>query len=223
MLAAVSPASFERSRNRGTNLESFGSHGNGGGSSSHALHWFSSKMIQLDILELMAGGYGVQNAVPQKGSEMNLTLGGIDLNNSGRLRLRKMWMSGRKLWREHLRQLLMPALVVGHDTAFRHESHDSFEGSAELGRGRRPVKSLVVGRPISLALEDIDGSPSFLEMALHFIEQYAIHFCGVGRETSESFDTSDLGTVMGFLACENFWDFRENRVQQCHKVAVDAQ
>lgn len=26
-----------------------------------------------------------QNAVPQKGSEVNLTLGGIDLNNSGRL------------------------------------------------------------------------------------------------------------------------------------------
>jgi hypothetical protein len=48
-----------------------------------------------------------------------------------RLRLRKMWMSGRKLWREHLRQLLMPALVVGRDTAFRHKSHDSFEGSAK--------------------------------------------------------------------------------------------
>lgn len=26
-----------------------------------------------------------QNAVPQKGGEVNLTLGGIDLNNSGRL------------------------------------------------------------------------------------------------------------------------------------------
>jgi hypothetical protein len=31
---------------------------------------------------------------------------------------------------------------------------------------------LVVGRPILLALEDIDGSPSFLEKALRFIEQY---------------------------------------------------
>jgi hypothetical protein len=27
--------------------ELVGSHGNGGGSSSHALHWFSSKMIQM--------------------------------------------------------------------------------------------------------------------------------------------------------------------------------
>lgn len=40
------------------------------------------------------------------------------------------------------------------------------------GREKRPVKSLVVGRPILLALEDIDGSPSFLEKALCFLEKY---------------------------------------------------
>lgn len=40
------------------------------------------------------------------------------------------------------------------------------------GRERRPVKSLVVGRPILLALEDIDGGPSFLEKALRFLEKY---------------------------------------------------
>jgi hypothetical protein len=38
------------------------------------------------------------------------------------------------------------------------------------------VKSLVVGRPILLALEDIDGSPSFLEKALCFVEQYGKMF-----------------------------------------------
>ncbi len=38
------------------------------------------------------------------------------------------------------------------------------------------MKSLVVGRPILLALEDIDGSPSFLEKALCFIEQHGIVF-----------------------------------------------
>jgi hypothetical protein len=32
------------------------------------------------------------------------------------------------------------------------------------------VKSLVIGKPILLALEDIDGNPSFLEKALSFIE-----------------------------------------------------
>jgi len=40
------------------------------------------------------------------------------------------------------------------------------------GRDKRPVKSLVVGRPILLALEDIDGGPSFLEKALRFLEKY---------------------------------------------------
>lgn len=40
------------------------------------------------------------------------------------------------------------------------------------GRDKRPVKSLVVGRPILLALEDIDGSPSFLEKALRFLEKF---------------------------------------------------
>lgn len=39
------------------------------------------------------------------------------------------------------------------------------------GREKRPTKSLVVGRPILLALEDIDGGPSFLEKALRFLEK----------------------------------------------------
>lgn len=40
------------------------------------------------------------------------------------------------------------------------------------GRDKRPIKSMVVGRPILLALEDIDGGPSFLEKALRFLEKY---------------------------------------------------
>lgn len=43
-----------------------------------------------------------------------------------------------------------------------------------IGRDKRPVKSLVVGRPILLALEDIDGGPSFLEKALRFLEKYGM-------------------------------------------------
>ena len=46
-----------------------------------------------------------------------------------------------------------------------------------VGRSKKPVKSMVIGRPILLALEDIDGSPSFLEKALCFIEQYGIFDC----------------------------------------------
>jgi hypothetical protein len=40
------------------------------------------------------------------------------------------------------------------------------------GREKRSIKSLVTGRPILLALEDIDGSPSFLEKALCFLEKH---------------------------------------------------
>ena len=51
------------------------------------------------------------------------------------------------------------------------------------GSNRRPVKSLVVGRPILLALQDIDGSPSFLEKALTFIERYGmLLFCEKSKE-----------------------------------------
>lgn len=39
-----------------------------------------------------------------------------------------------------------------------------------LEKDRQTAKSLVVGRPILLALEDIDGTPSFLEKALRFLE-----------------------------------------------------
>ncbi|OIT04521.1 hypothetical protein A4A49_08266 [Nicotiana attenuata] len=37
---------------------------------------------------------------------------------------------------------------------------------------REPVKSLVLGQPVLLALQDIDGTPSFLEKAFRFIEEH---------------------------------------------------
>ena len=55
------------------------------------------------------------------------------------------------------------SLSISHQYTFFH---------LLLGRDKRPLKSLVVGRPILLALEDIDGRPSFLEKALQFIENY---------------------------------------------------
>lgn len=39
-----------------------------------------------------------------------------------------------------------------------------------VAKDRPAAKSLVIGRPILLALEDIDGTPSFLEKALRFLE-----------------------------------------------------
>uniref|UniRef100_A0A0D6QZ37 Rho-GAP domain-containing protein n=1 Tax=Araucaria cunninghamii TaxID=56994 RepID=A0A0D6QZ37_ARACU len=74
---------------------------------------------------------------------------------------------------------------MGQNGIFRSDSVDALEGSAELWRDRRPVKSLVVGRPILLALEDIDGSPSFLEKALCFIEQYGVKVEGILRQAAD--------------------------------------
>lgn len=37
---------------------------------------------------------------------------------------------------------------------------------------KEPAKSTVIGLPILLALEDVDGSPTFLEKALTFIEEH---------------------------------------------------
>lgn len=34
------------------------------------------------------------------------------------------------------------------------------------------MKFPVIGRPILLALEDVDGGPSFLEKALRFMEEH---------------------------------------------------
>lgn len=43
---------------------------------------------------------------------------------------------------------------------------------AFVANDRQPVKSMVIGRPVLLALEDIDGTPSFLEKALRFVEEH---------------------------------------------------
>ncbi|CAM6048354.1 unnamed protein product, partial [Sphagnum compactum] len=148
------------------------------------------------------------NAVLHKGSDVNLTLGCIDLNNSGSVVVR----AEKKLltvlfpdervytlkaetiedvdeWKDALERALEAApngaLVAGQHTTFRHNSHDVFEGSAEHRRDRRAVKSLVIGRPILLALEDIDGSPSFLEKALSFIEIHGVGVEGILRQCAD--------------------------------------
>lgn len=48
-------------------------------------------------------------------------------------------------------------------------------------KDKQPVKSIVLGRPILLALEDVDGTPSFLEKALRFIEEHGEFFCICAR------------------------------------------
>ncbi|WVY89383.1 hypothetical protein V8G54_034897 [Vigna mungo] len=163
-----------------------------------------------------------KTALPQRGGEVNLTLGGIDLNNSGSVVVREdkklltvLFPDGRDgraftlkaetsedlfEWKTALEQALAQApnaaLVMGHNGIFRSDASDSIEGD------KRPIKSLVVGRPILLALEDIDGGPSFLEKALRFLEKYgklwssttsAFHFT--------SFHVSDCVTEKKNVGC----------------------
>ncbi|CAH8313569.1 unnamed protein product [Eruca vesicaria subsp. sativa] len=144
--------------------------------------------------------------LPQKGGEVNITLGGIDLNNSGSVVVREdkklltvLFPDGRDgraftlkaetyedlyEWKNSLEQALAhapnAALTMDHNGIFRPESNEANEG-----RDKRPSKSLVVGRPILLALEDIDGSPSFLEKALQFIENYGTKIEGILRQSAD--------------------------------------
>ncbi|KAL5580360.1 hypothetical protein UlMin_012802 [Ulmus minor] len=151
------------------------------------------------------------SALPQKGGEVNLTLGGIDLNNSGSVVVREdkklltvLFPDGRdgraftlkaetsedlyewKTALEHaLAQAPSAALVMGQNGIFRNDTNDSIEGSFHQWRDKRPVKSLVVGRPILLALEDIDGGPSFLEKALQFLENFGTKIEGILRQSAD--------------------------------------
>ncbi|RID41712.1 hypothetical protein BRARA_J01647 [Brassica rapa] len=145
-------------------------------------------------------------SLPQKGGEVNITLGGIDLNNSGSVVVREdkklltvLFPDGRDgraftlkaetfedlhAWKTALEQALAhapnAALSMGHNGIFLAETNEAIEG-----RDKRPLKSLVVGRPILLALEDIDGSPSFLEKALQFIEKYGTKIEGILRQAAD--------------------------------------
>ncbi|KAL3621961.1 Rho GTPase-activating protein 7 [Castilleja foliolosa] len=151
------------------------------------------------------------SALPQRGGEVNLTLGGIDLNNSGSVVVREdkklltvLFPDGRDgraftlkaettedlyVWKTALENALAQApnaaLVMGHNAIFRSDTNDTIEGSFHQWRDKRPVKSLVVGRPILLALEDIDGGPSFLEKALQFLEKYGIIVEGILRQSAD--------------------------------------
>lgn len=151
------------------------------------------------------------NTLPQRGGEVNVTLGGIDLNNSGSVVVREdkklltvLFPDGRDgraftlkaetsedllEWKTALEEALAQApnaaLVIGHNGIFRNDTPDAYEGATPNWREKRPTKSLVVGRPILLALEDIDGSPSFLEKALCFLEKHGIKVEGILRQAAD--------------------------------------
>ncbi|KAI3972576.1 hypothetical protein MKX01_019234 [Papaver californicum] len=147
-------------------------------------------------------------SVTQRGGEVNLTLGGIDLNNSGSVVVREdkklitvLFPDGRdgraftlkaetsedlSEWKTALETALAQApsaaLVMGQNAIFRNDQAETVEGG---GKDKQAARSLVVGRPILLALEDIDGTPSFLEKALKFMEEYGFKVEGILRQAAD--------------------------------------
>ncbi|THU47653.1 hypothetical protein C4D60_Mb09t17880 [Musa balbisiana] len=150
-------------------------------------------------------------ALPQKGSEANVTLGGIDLNNSGSVVVKAdkkiltvLFPDGRDgrtftlkaetsedlyEWKAALENALTQApsaaLALGQNGIFQNDITESIEASHDQWKDTQPATSTVIGRPILLALEDIDGSPSFLEKALRFIERQGIKVEGILRQSAD--------------------------------------
>ncbi|KOM41797.1 hypothetical protein LR48_Vigan04g199500 [Vigna angularis] len=151
------------------------------------------------------------NAIPQKGNEVNLTLGGIDLNNSGSVvikadkklltvqfpdvhdgrafTLKAETMEDLYEWKTALENALALAPSATNGTEQngipRNKQTDSIDISVNQLKDREPAKSTVIGRPILLALEDVDGTPSFLEKALTFIEEHGANVEGILRQAAD--------------------------------------
>ncbi|WOK93155.1 rho GTPase-activating protein REN1-like isoform X1 [Canna indica] len=151
------------------------------------------------------------NFKAQKGSEPNLTLGGIDLNNSGSVVVKAdkkiltvLFPDGRDgrtftlkadtsedlcEWKAALENALAQApsaaATTGQNEISCTDIPESVEVQCDQVRDAQSVSSTVVGRPVLLALEEIDGSPSFLEKALRFIEEHGIKVEGILRQSAD--------------------------------------
>ncbi|KAK1413022.1 hypothetical protein QVD17_34721 [Tagetes erecta] len=151
------------------------------------------------------------NAAPQKGAEVNLTLGGIDLNSSGSVVVKAdkklltvQFPDGRdgrvvtlkaettedlNEWKASLEEALANAPSASPKVeptgTLKTDKGDTADGSSEHTKDRSPGKPTVLGRPILLALEDMDGTPSFLEKALRYVEDYGVKVEGILRQAAD--------------------------------------
>ncbi|KAE8669465.1 hypothetical protein F3Y22_tig00112234pilonHSYRG00005 [Hibiscus syriacus] len=150
-----------------------------------------------------------QNASSQKRNEVNLTLGGIDLNNSGSVVVKadKKLITvkfqddhdGRTFtlkaetsedlyeWKAALEKALSQASssAGGQNGVFGNDQADAIDSSKEPVNDKQPERSTVLHRPILLALEDVDGAPTFLEKALRFVEEHGVKVEGILRQTAD--------------------------------------
>ncbi|KAK8692379.1 hypothetical protein V6N13_075842 [Hibiscus sabdariffa] len=151
------------------------------------------------------------NASSQKGNEVNLTLGGIDLNNSGSVVVKAdkklitvLFQDGRDgrtftlkaetsedlyEWKAALEKALLQApssaLSEGQNGVFGNDQADAVDCSKEPVNDKQPMGSTVLHRPILLALQDVDGAPTFLEKALRFVEEHGVKVEGILRQAAD--------------------------------------
>ncbi|XP_015691270.1 rho GTPase-activating protein REN1-like isoform X2 [Oryza brachyantha] len=143
---------------------------------------------------------------PPRGNEPIVTLGGIDLNNSGSVVVkedRKLLTvlfpdsrDGRTFtlkaetteelneWKSALENALAhapaAANTVGQNPIFSTDIAEPTEAPSE-----QPEDKSVIGRPAEFSLVDADGSPAFLEKALKFIEDYGVKVEGILRQSAD--------------------------------------
>ncbi|KAF8775838.1 hypothetical protein HU200_004231 [Digitaria exilis] len=147
------------------------------------------------------------NVPPPRGAEPIVTLGGIDLNSSGsvvvkeeRKLLTVLFPDGRdgrtftlkaettedlNEWRSALESALAQAPSVANTT----DQNPIFSTEVAAEPAEAPAEqsedSSVIGRPAEFALVDADGSPSFLEKALKFIEDHGVKVEGILRQSAD--------------------------------------
>ncbi|KAH6788522.1 Rho GTPase activation protein with PH domain-containing protein [Perilla frutescens var. frutescens] len=179
--------------------------------SSKGIGWTSWKKRWFILTQTSLVFYRSDPNVPQKSSEVNLTLGGIDLNSSGSVVVKEdkklltvLFPDGRDgraftlkaetledlhEWKTALEEALSnapnAALVTGQNGMFKNDQLNAGDASSDQVKDRQTAKSLVIGRPILLALEDIDGTPSFLEKALRFLEEHGVKTEGILRQAAD--------------------------------------
>ncbi|KAL6861366.1 hypothetical protein ACP4OV_017066 [Aristida adscensionis] len=146
------------------------------------------------------------NVPPPRGAEPIVTLGGIDLNNSGsvvvkeeRKLLTVLFPDGRdgrtftlkaettedlNDWKNALESALAqsPSLVntTEQNPIFSSDVAEPAEPPAEQSEDNS-----VVGKPAEFALVDPDGNPAFLEKALKFIEDHGVKVEGILRQSAD--------------------------------------
>lgn len=82
----------------------------------------------------------------------------------------------------------------------------NFNDACFITEEETPTQSTVLGRPVLLALEDVDGAPSFLEKALRFVEDHGTSFRLLSIDLLLSFLAAILNTSQHatlYLACRS--------------------